>query len=230
MAIGRKGKIGVYGIKTRLLQRKLTYEVFGLTFKEAGVYLYLGDKNTTLPDINTFNSKVFFEVPDRLYTKFPIGIPVGMEVQQENKTDFSRFGLISPLTDETIFRFHIDDFDALGREMVVGDVFEVGFFEKGGKKAMWEVTDIDLKSEYEKYICIVSATVLESSRAMADIPFNRDNSSLMDDIMTDADAQYSEIIPAQDVNYIVDEEVIASEVDYRDEIQKGFLDDPTKNF
>ena len=116
----RVGKIGVYGSKTRTLQRRISFEAFGLTFKTAFVYRYLGSRANAAPDIDDIQTKVFFEVPDRAYSDVPIEIPVGMEPLPETKTDFSRFGLINPLQDETRFRFHIDDFQPLTRELIVG--------------------------------------------------------------------------------------------------------------
>jgi hypothetical protein len=224
------GKIGVYSDKTRTLQRKLSYEVYGLSFKEANFYLYLGDKDSVTPDKDTFENKVFYEVPDRLYSPTPIPVPVGMEPYSDSKMDFSRFGLINPMTDEVRFSIHIDDFVTLGRELVIGDVFEMPFFSKDNKKAFYEVTDVDFKSEKEKFICVFHANTLEASRATRDIPFNRDNFNIMDDVMSEADTDYAEIIPSDDTSFDFEQEPTPSEVDYRDELQSSFLDDPSKEF
>lgn len=222
----RVGKIGVYGTKTRKLQRRISFEAYGLTFKVANVYKYLGSRANVTPNINDIQSKVFFEIPDRAYAIEPLPIPVGMEPLQEMKTDFSRFGLISPLQDETRFRFHIDDFDPLGREMIIGDVFELPFYKKNGD-AFWEVTDVDLRSEAEKFIAIVTATPLSASRATREIPVNRDNGDLMDVIGTGMQTEFSEQVPAEG---IYAEPPAKEDVDYRNPSQASFLDDPNKQF
>lgn len=227
MAVLRRvGKIGVYGVKTRALQRRISFEAYGLTFKVANVYKYLGSRESVIPDINDIQSKIFFEIPDRAYDTCPIPIPVGMEHLQEVKTDFSRFGLISPLQDETIFRFHIDDFQPLCREMIIGDVFELPFYTKNGD-AFWEVTDVDLRSEAEKFIAIITASPLSASRATREIPVNRDNGDLMDIIGVGMQEEFSEQVPAEGIYTSPPE---PENVDYRNPVQASFLDDPNKQF
>lgn len=226
MALRCVGKIGVYGPKTRCLQRKLSYEAFGLTFKIANVYLYLGSRANVTPDINDIQSKAFFEVPDRAYATTPIQIPIGMDAIPETKTDFSRFGIINPLQDETLFRVHIDDFAPLGREMVVGDVFEVAFHNKNGT-ALWEVSDVDFRSEIERFVVIIHASPLNSARTTREIPTNRDNDDLMDSILDQIEDAASVEVPAKG---IFEEVPAVQEVDYRDETQAGFLDDINKEF
>jgi hypothetical protein len=220
----RVGKIGVYGSKTRALQRRLTFEAFGLTFKSAFVYRYLGSRVNASPDIDDIQTKVFFEVPDRAYSDVPIEIPIGMEPLPETKTDFSRFGLINPLQDETRFRIHVDDFQPLEREMIVGDVFEIPFFEKYGE-SYWEVTDVDFRSEAEKFIVVVHATPLSKSRATREIPVDRSNQFVMDDLMPQCDISAEDQVPNKEL--FLDDPVIA-DVDYRNTLQASFLDDITK--
>ena len=220
----RVGKIGVYGSKTRALQRRLTFEAFGLTFKSAFVYRYIGSRVNASPDIDDIQTKVFFEVPDRAYSDVPIEIPIGMEPLPETKTDFSRFGLINPLQDETRFRIHVDDFQPLEREMIVGDVFEIPFFEKYGE-SYWEVTDVDFRSEAEKFIVVVHATPLSKSRATREIPVDRSNQFVMDDLMPQCDISAEDQVPNKEL--FLDDPVIA-DVDYRNTLQASFLDDITK--
>lgn len=224
----RMGKIGVYSEKTRNLQRKLSYEVYGLSFKEAKFYLYLGDKEADVQDINVFHNKVLFEVADRLYSDQPISVPVGMEQYSDSKADFSRFGLINPLTDEVRFSIHIDDFETLGREIVVGDVFEMPFFEKDGKKAFYEVTDVDFKTEKEKFICVFHASTLDKSRATRDIELNRDNFDFMEQLSEDGDDYISDIINTDETASDFEEVTQKKNVDYRNKQQASFLDDPFK--
>lgn len=226
MALRRTGKIGVYGPLTRSLQRRLSFEAYGLTFKVANVYRYLGSRDSSTPDINDIQTKVFFEVPDRAYDDVAIPVPIGMEPLMETKTDFSRFGLINPLQDETRFRMHIDDFAPLGREMIIGDVFEMPFFQKDGQ-AYWEVTDVDLRSEAEKFIAIINATPLSSSRATREIVVDRDNGSFLDEMTLSQDEEFSNQVSAEGV---FREPPPPEDVDYRDPDQADFLDDPTKHF
>ncbi|WGH49617.1 hypothetical protein [Alishewanella phage vB_AspM_Slicko01] len=226
LPIRRLGKIGVYGTKTRLLQRRLSYEAFGLTFKTAIVWRYIGSKDSLTPDINDVSTKVFWEVPDRAYHEVAVAIPIGMEPMQDIKADFSRFGYIDPLQNENLFRVHIDDFQELGRELIVGDVFEMPFFQKDGKKVFWEISDVDLKSEYEKFIAIIHASPLGDARKSEDIQVEQSNEFLLDDLMIDADEEYSEQVPIKGLTDDFDPE--PEDIDYRNENQRSFLDDPTK--
>jgi hypothetical protein len=228
LAPRKLGKIGVYGVKTRALQRRLSFEAFGLTFKIAKFWLYLGSKTSDNPSINDIATKVFWEVPDKKFSANFIEVPIGMEPMSEVKADFSRFGYIDPLQNENLFRMHIDDFQWLGREPVVGDVFELDFFMKDGRKAIWEITDVDHKSEYEKFIVIINATPLSDNRQTADIPINGSNSDLLETFMDEADLEYQEQVPNREIS--PDPDPTPSDVDYRDPLQSSFLDDPTKTF
>lgn len=228
----RMGKIGVYSQKTRKLQRSLSFEAYGLSHKEALFYLYLGDRDSDNPDINKFENKTFFEVPDRVYASEPIGVPVGMEQYSDYKTDFSRFGLINPMTDEVRFTMHIDDFDTLGRQIVIGDVFEMPFFENertDDKKAFYEVTDVDMKVAAEKFICVFHAVTLDATRSTIDIPFNNDNFNLIEDVMSEADVHIGGIVITDEPEFDYEEEPVKKDdVDYRRKNQSSFLDDPFK--
>lgn len=225
----RRGKISVYGKKTRKLQRRLSFEAFGLSYKDARVYKYLGPVDDE--GIDNIQCKVFYETPDRAYQTTPVDIPIGMEPLPEMKTDFSRFGLINPLSDETMFRVHIDDFETIGRELIVGDVFEMPFFSDKGK-ALYEITDVDLKSMYEKFIAIVHAVPLGDSRSNASLDpvVDRDDGAIVDIMKQEADEEYSEIVPTNEFNFDRDEEPFEEEVDSRNKNQKSFLDDPEAEF
>lgn len=225
MAVIKRGKIGVYGTKTRAMQRKLSAEMFGLTSKIANVYKYLGSRASATPDINDIQSKVFYEVPDRAYASTPVDITIWMEPYAESKMDFSRFGIINPLGDEQTFRVHVDEFEGcLGRELIIGDVLEIPFFSKDCKKAFWEITDVDTKTEFEKFYVVLTASVLGDSRESREIPIDDSNTGLMDDIMADADLAFEEQVA---YNGLEDD---GTPVDYRKEEQSSFLDDPTKVF
>lgn len=219
----RVGRIGVYGAKTRCLQRRLSFEAFGLTFKTANVYLYLGSRAEAVPSVGDIQSMSFFEVPDRAYSATPIEIPIGMELIPETKTDFSRFGIINPLQDESTFRVHVDDMKPLGRSLMVGDIFEVSFHSSSSGKALWEITDVDNRTEAERFVIVVQATPMSASRATREIPVDRDNSGLLDDIMERLDVAASEEIPDTGLHA---SEPAPAPVDYRDSLQSDFLDNP----
>lgn len=221
-------RIGVYGPKTRALQRSLSFEVFGLTFKVANVYRYLGDRSNMSPDIDDVHSVVFNEVPDRAYDVNPVEIPIGMERLSEGKMDFSRFGVLMPMQEENLFRVHIDDFDALGRELITGDVFEMPFYAKDGKKSYWEITDVDLKLEAEKFIAIVYAAPLGTSRVTREIPVDNSNDDLLMDIMLDNDDELANSVKSEEPQFA---DIPTPEaVDYRFPDHASFLDDPDKEF
>lgn len=233
MIRARRGKIGVYGCKTRKLQRCLSFEAFGLSMKDALVYLYQGDSTKDQPKNNDVGSTVFFEVPDRAYAKIPVAIPIGMELLQESASDFSRFGLINPMGDENTFRVHIDDFKSLGRELMSGDIIHIPFHDKDEQRALWEITDVDFKSEMERFIVIIKASPLKASRTSSELDgiMNRTNDDFMVDISNDQERIWEEQVPTQDLQY--DKEApppTPEEVDYRDDLQADFLDDPFKDF
>lgn len=225
--VRRKRRIGVYGEKTRAMQRTLLAEYFGLTFKDANVYMYLGSRESIDPDINDIQTKVFFEVPDRAYAENTINIPIWMDPMQETALDFSRFGIINPLGDEQIFRVHVDEFEkCLSRPLIVGDVLEIPFFGQKCKKAFWEVTDVDDKPSYEKFFYTIRATVLSDSRETREIPVDNGNDSFLDQVVTEVDTEHQEQVPYKGF----DDPGVPEDVDYRDETQSSFLDDPTKVF
>lgn len=221
-------RIGVYGPCTRALQRSLSFEIFGLTFKTARVYRYLGDRSNPTPDIDDVHSVVFGEVPDRAYDATPVDMPIGMERLREGKMDFSQFGVLMPLKEENEFRVHIDDFDLIGRELITGDVFEMPFFEKNGKKSFWEITDVDTKLEAEQFIAIVYAAPLGKNRKTHEIPVDNSNDGTLTDLMAQGDEEFENAVKSENAEFA---EIPSPEpVDYRDEEQASFLDDPTKTF
>lgn len=229
----RNGKptIGAYGNKTRALQRRISYEAFGLSAKNASFYLYLGDNGSDNPSVFEFSDKVFFEIKDRKYSQTPIKVPIGVEPQSSMPTDFSRFGLINPLTSETTFRMHIDDTNKLGRYPIVGDVFGIDFFDTATGKAMWEITDVDASEPtLETFVITISATVLNSARSSKELPLNRTNEDMFSDIMEQADEQYNEFVPTTDINYDHSKVPVGTNVSYLNALPESFLDDPFATF
>jgi hypothetical protein len=223
----RRGKIGVYGEKTRRFQRRLSAELFGLSFKDANIYRYLGSRANLDPSIDDIQTKVFYEVPDRAYDQNTVNIMIGMEPMGESAMDFSRFGIINPIGDEQTFRVHMDDFEGcMGRPLILGDVMEIPFFERDCVKAFWEITDVDDKPSYEKFYYTIRAKVLTESRKTREIPIDSGNGSFLDDVMQDSDQQYNEQVPFTGL----DQPTEPTQVDYHNEQQKSFLDDPSKIF
>ena len=226
-SLKRRGRLqGVYGPKTRSLQRRLEFEAFGLSFKTANIWLYLGSRENTDPNIFDISSP-FMEVPDRAYSAHPIEIPIGMELEQENKTDFSRFGLINPLGDEIRIRVHIDDLHELGRAMIVGDVIEVPFYHRNDKKFYLEITDVDDSQEVEKFIHIVHATKLGDQRTTSEIPVDNSNADVMDLFGEQLNDMAQEQVPVKGTTF--EEEPEKEDIDYRRSNQSSFLDDPNKS-
>lgn len=217
---------GVYGPKTRKLQRRIEYEAFGLTFKTANVWLYLGSRDNTDPSLFDIGSP-FMEVPDRAYAATSIEIPIGMELESENKTDFSRFGLINPLSDETRIRVHIDDLQPLGRALIVGDVIEVPFYNRNDKHFYLEITDVDDSQEIEKFIHIIHATKLGDQRTTKEIPIDNSNQDALDLFGGQLNEFAQEQVPAEGTTF--EEDPVKEDVDYRRSNQSSFLDDPNKS-
>jgi len=226
--------IGAYGKKTRAFQRKITRDIFALSYKTANVYMYLGSRKSANPSINDIQNKVFFEVPDRAYSDEPKTINIGMDSVRAEKMDFSRFGLINPMADEQVFRVHIDDMlECMSRTMIIGDVLEVPFFEENCNKAFWEVTDVDKDIKFEQFYVVIHAVPLGDSRTTNEIPIERSNDDLMNDIMTQTKEHSESVVPTEGLNtYDVDPDAPYPEadVDYRDDKQSSFLDDPQYTF
>lgn len=225
----RLGRIGVYGAKTRAMQRRITYEAFGLSCKVANVYRYLGSRMNDEPSINDVQNVVFFETPDRAYDSEYVTIPIGMDALPEDKIDYGRFGLVNMFGNETRFRVHVDDFEPLGREMIIGDAFHLPFYDKNGEKSMWEVVDVDLNSEAEKFIAILHCTPMAEHRGTTELPIDRSSDEFMSEILADMDDYNAMVTPSKDV--IFDGVIPLPEpVDFRDELHSSFLDDPDKEF
>jgi len=225
-----KRKIGVYGSKTRKMQRSLTREAFALTFKCANVYRYLGSDESATPSIDDIQTTTFFEVPDRVYDQNTVEINIYFEAMNESQMDFSRFGMISPLGNEQTIRVHLDDMKCLGRWLVVGDVIEIPFFERDGKKAFWEVTDVDDKPSYEKFYVTVSIATLGDKRETKDIPFERSTIEIDQALMGQQDADWEAEVPYEGIDTPAQPEPDPKPVSNRRPKQGSFLDDPTKTF
>lgn len=223
MAItGRTGVVGVYGGMTRRLQKAITRESFGLTFKEAEFYLYLGVRDSAAQSVDEIQDNILFETRDREYDTVPKIMPISMEEKSEQVADYSQFGYIDPIGNKTIFRLFTDDMvEFLGRKIVVGDVFEIPFNNIDGNREFWQVSDVDDSQQAEKFITVLTAEPMDSTVETSDIPVDGDD---LDSIFTDLDAAIVADIPA-DVDVAIDEVVTEQNVDYRPDNQQDFLDD-----
>lgn len=230
----QRTKIGVYGEKTRQFQKNLSYQLFQLTFKTANVYRYLGSRASDVPNIDDIQNKVFYEVPDRAYSTDTVSIHIGMEPLSESAMDFSRFGMINPMSGEQTFRVHQNDFACLGRNLIVGDVLEVPFLERDCNKAFFEITDVDDKPSYEKFYYTIQATPLGDSRTTREIPVERSNDDLMSGFMDEATAEAEEQVPHEGLDPTQTDDwdgtLPEHDVDYRRKKQASFLDDPNIDF
>lgn len=226
----RMGKIGLYGSKTRNLQRRLSYEALGLTFKEARFFLFQGDKDAQTLSPTQFKDKVFYEVVNRSYALDYVAIPVAFDPHMNMKADFTRFGLINPMTSEVEFTIHLDDCDLMGRTPVIGDVFELPFFETSAGRSIWEVVDSDDKRVYETFTITLTAAPITKSRATRDIEINRDNESVFSTLMDEADVDYEGYVPTTDVSEDQTTPSPSTDVNYIQGTQFDFLNDPNKTF
>lgn len=219
---------GLYGERTREMQRKLTYQAFQLTFKSANVYRYLGSAESVTPDIDDIQSKVFYETPDRVYADESVPISIAIEPIPESQMDFSRFGIIAPMSNEVTIRVHVDEFEkCLGRWLIVGDVLEIPFYKRECKRAFWEVTDVDDKPSYEKFYVTVTISPLKDSRKTHDIEKDRSNFDFNQEIQEIQDQEAFDEVPVAGIGNEVD---AGEPVDPRRKKQRSFLDDPDAEF
>jgi len=219
---------GMYGEKTRKLQRSLSQQIFQLAFKKANVYRYLGSSASFDPSIDDIQVTVFNEVPDRKYASDPVPINIGMEPAQESLIDFSRFGIISPMSNEITIRIHIDEFEkCMGRWLIVGDILEIPFFTRECDKAFFEVTDVDDKPSYERFYVTARIRPAGDTRETREIPLERSNFDFNEIKQSEQDQQAKEMVPYEGIGEEVNE---WEKVDSRRSKQASFLDDPLADF
>lgn len=219
---------GLYGERTRKFQRSLSRQIFQLAFKEANVYMYLGSASSMSPSIDDIQSTVFGEIPDRVYAADPVKINIGMDPMPESSMDFSRFGIISPMSNEMTIRIHIDEFnDCMKRWLIVGDVLEIPFFTRDCKEAFFEVTDVDDKPSYEKFYVTATIKPAGDTREMNEIPLERSNFDFNEIVQGNQDKEAEDMVPFEGIGEETDEQ---NPVDPRRKKQTDFLDDPFATF
>lgn len=228
-------KVGVYGEKTRALQRRLAFERTSQTFKTAFVYLYLGDRSNPEPALHDVGVRAFAEVPDRAYEAEPIEINIEPEKLSEQAADLSRFGIIDQMGNEHTFRVHVNSYEDLGRAIRVGDVLMLPFFERDEKHAFWEITDVDRNPEFEKYYSVIRANPLDDARETREIPLNNSNAGILQDAMEDMDLEFGEQVPfngfdTDEVDVTDPNQNTDKTFDPRGDDLGDFMDDPSKTF
>lgn len=233
MALLKTNKIGVYGPKDRLLQKRLSYERLSLTAKTIKVWRYLGSRTNATPAITDIQDATLLENRDRAYSATPIEINAWIETLPESPLDLSRFGIVNPLGNTMQFRLHTYSFeaDALGRFVIVGDVFEVPFLSQEGKVAYFEVTDVDRKTEFENFFVIATTVPLADSQETVEIPNKNSDDALLkilDDRQTTETESEFNINGPDTTTVLVDDPTPAGSYDPRPDHGESFLDDPNK--
>ena len=190
----KRAKIGVYGTRTRALQKRMSYEAVSLTWKTARVYRYLGSRDSVNPNIRDIQITTFMETPDRAYDSFPVEINIYFEPQPEQAVDYSQFGIIDPIGSDQIIKVHVNSYLDIGRSLIEGDVIDVPFFSQDGHEAMWEITDVDHSQEIEKFYSIVKLKVLEDSRETRELDVEGSIGPSLDDIVGDHNTEADETV------------------------------------
>jgi hypothetical protein len=233
MALFKTPKIGVYQSKDRALQKKIAYEKTSLSWHPINVYKYLGVRTNATPAITDIQDPILMENRDRAYSSTPVMVNAHMDFLPETPFDLSRFGIMNPLGETMIFRVHVNSFeaDALGRDMVAGDVIEVPFWQQDTTKSLWEVTDVDKKPAFENFYHIVTTVPLKDSQEFVEVPNVPTNAALMDalsvSIEADQDAVFAQGGLALEPDVYTDE-TTRTDYDPRPNIGESFLDDPDK--
>ena len=230
MAQLKKPRItGQYGGKTRLLQKRLSYERSAHTMKNFFIHKYIGAATESNPSLDDIQDTIFMEVRDRAYEEDPVEINGWMDSFQDQVMDLSQFGVVNILGETHRFRFHSYSFEAdgLGRTMIVGDIIEIPFLKVEGKKTYFEVTDVNRKQEPETFTILVTATPLRDKQETKAISGYQEQ-GLMDTLQNDLDDEFNNTLTEQgldtsDLDVTVDEQ---ERYDPRNKPGRDFLDDP----
>lgn len=194
MSAFKQGKIGVYGTKDRLLQRKLSFEKTTLSHHPITVYKYLGDANLDEgSSIYDISDSIFMENRDRRYDSNGIVINADIQEMEESPYDLTSFGIINPLEGQQLVRVHINSFDAdgLGRYLIVGDVIEIPFFnDKNGNNMFFEVSNVDEKRVFESFYVTVTMETVKDSQEMEEIEGLQTNSDVLDALQAELNKEY----------------------------------------
>jgi len=253
MSAFKTGRIGVYGEKDRLLQRRLSFEKTTLTHHTVTVFKYLGDTNLNEgSSIFDISDSIFMENRDRRYDSNGVVINADVVQMEESPYDLSGFGIINPLEGQQIIRVHINSFesDGLSRYIITGDVIEIPFFsDKNGNNMFFEVTNVDEKKVFESFYVTVTLEPIKDTQEMVEIEGITSNSDVLADLQADLDAAYDATFLEEGLNteptlyvdrdYVEDDYVNLPPTtggftddeprdDYDPRPNSDFLDDPTR--
>jgi hypothetical protein len=92
---------------------------------------------------------------------------------------------------------------------------------------------VDPDISYEQFYVVIHAVPLGDTRTTREIPVERSNEDLLNDIMSQTDENAESVVPYKGIDEgEVDPDFTepTEEVDYRKSNQKSFLDDPTHEF
>jgi hypothetical protein len=231
----KKPYIGVYGPKTRALQRRLSFEHVSLTWKTAKIFKYLGSRSNASPQYGDIQDFILLETRDRAYASSPIEINIWNEAFADQQMDFSKFGLIDPSGgNEQTFKIHVNSFDTdgLGRYIISGDIIQMPFFTQDGKPSYWEVTDVNRKTEFENYYVVITACPMDDKQETAEIANKNSQDNIFTTIKTGMDTDQAAQVPEKGLNpgsiVVTNPDTQNQPVDPRPAATGDFLDDPNK--
>lgn len=194
MSAFKNGLIGVYGLKDRAMQRRLSFEKTTLSHHPVDVFKYLG--NTTLgagSSITDIQDNIFMENTDRRYDPNPITINADVQQMEESPYALEQFGIINAFEGTQLIRVHINSFesDGMGRWLIVGDVIRIPFFtDRNGNAMHFEVSDVDEKNSFEKFYATISLEQVKDSQEMEEIEGIQSNSDALADLQNDLNDAY----------------------------------------
>ena len=221
----KTAKIGVYGTKTRALQRRLSFEKTSLTYHEVVVYKYLGDTNLNEgSSINDISDLIFMENRDRRYDSNGITLNADVQMMESSAMSLESIGIIDVFDGQQLIRMHIDSFaqDGFGRYPIVGDVVQIPFFKDRNDKSMFFViNDVDEKNAWENYYVTISMDEIKDSQEYEEIDGIQSNSDALADLQ-------SSLNDAYDATYV--QEGLESEPSLyvsRDYVEDGYINPPS---
>ena len=229
MTAFKQPKFGFYSPKTRLLQKKLSFEKMIVNGDNCIVYKYLGSRTNTTPSLLDLQDPILLENVDRAYDTDGVMLNCSYEHIPEEQMDLSHIGVINPLAGQTIINFHSYSFEAdgLGRYMTVGDIIELPDSERLGVRAFFEVTDVDTKKENETYMVVVTTEPMKATQETEEL---NDMIVTDDNVMSNLQGEMEEY---QDSEVKYDEldgseyglSVPTKPLEVHSEYSKDFLDD-----
>ena len=228
MSALRPSKFGVFGTKTRLLQRSISFERTTLSGRTVRIYKYLGDATNDYPSLTDRGDPILMEITDRAYDSNYIEVNVHYDPIEESVVDMTQFGVLNPLGDTHRFYFHSESFesDGMGRYPVVGDVIEMANDEM---TVYFEITDVDRKKETDIYTIVCHGKLITDGQEVQQIPNKESNESFMEDIRQSLKTEVESVFDQEglDTSDIqLDDETPQTPYDSRPDHTQDFLDNP----